>query len=190
MNEQEPGDEDVESEGYILTGRDWLVVHAAIDLLMKVLRSPATGPRQCAAVAKVLCVLKRLPHLSPEASACVGVVGPRRWFGPHEIYHFWEVEVDGHEIRVDSSGHFYRKSTGGDTFTSMMWRAVPGFECNLDDYLAELSIVDDAMPFPEEVTRIDFAADRYDIDVTEAGETVRDGPSQDEGDDDEDLDHG
>ena len=42
---EEPTDND---EAYTLNGQDWLIVHAAMDLLTKVLRSSETGPRQCA----------------------------------------------------------------------------------------------------------------------------------------------
>jgi hypothetical protein len=66
-----------------------------------------------------------------------------------------------------SGGHHYYPSTGGDSFTTMHWRAVPEERAELDDYLAHLSIVPDAQSFAEATKTIGFASGGYRIEITD-----------------------
>ena len=158
-------------EQYILSYRDWDIVNAAKILLWKIARCTFIIPKQLEAVAVVLNIIERLPEVSEHVDASVDLVGPRRWFGEHEIFHYWTIRIEDNLITISASGHFYRKSTGGDSFTSLQWNAVPGYDSDFGDYLHTLQLVDDAMPFPEEVSRIDLTDRGYKISVELNGET-------------------
>ena len=152
---------------YGWSNRDQSVVATAIQLLGKILRAPFTTPAQMASVAKLLHVLHRLPQRSVNMTLSIDLCGPRRRFGEHEIYHFWQMNVVDDEIEISSGGHFYRESTGGDTFTCMQWNAAPGFEPDYGDYLSGLQIVDDAQPYDQEVAALDLAQPGYKLDVSD-----------------------
>ena len=141
---------------YCLTGRDRAVVATAIQLLEMILRAPFITPAETVSVAKVLHVLKRLPERSAEITVSISLSGPERVFGEHRIYHFWQVNIVDDQIEISSGGHFYRKSTGGDSFTCLQWNAEPGLEADYGDYLAQHKIVDDAQPFDQEIDALDL----------------------------------
>lgn len=150
---------------YLLTSRDQKVVSAAIMLLEKICKSSLVSPPKIKAISKALNMLKSLPSKTQDINVSISLVGPRRWFGGHEIYHWWDVKVEDQFIHISSGGHFYRESTGGDTFSCMDWNAEPGINPNYNDYLSSLRIVDDAKPFENEVESIDLASGVYQLTV-------------------------
>jgi hypothetical protein len=169
MNEDdwsESVDEPETSETYLLRGRDRSVVAAAIQLLEKVVRASFTRPAELVSVAKALHLLKRLPQVTDgEVALRVSLNGPRRWFGEREIWHWWNVEINSLLIEIYSGGHFYRQSTGGDSFTCFQWDAEPGEEPNYANYLDQLHMVDDARPFHLEVAALDLGEPGFSLEV-------------------------
>lgn len=169
MNEDdsnEPEDEPETLGCYFLRGRDRRIVTASIKLLQKIISAPFTRPAELVSVAKALHLLKLLPRITEAGVTLrINLSGPRRWFGEHEIWHWWTVELDGHFIQVYSGGHFYRESTGGDSFTCFQWSAEPGEEPDYSDYLEQLQIVDDAQPFQLEVAAMDLTEPGFKLEV-------------------------
>lgn len=181
MNNQGQFEDD---ESYVFSRDDYGIIAATKALLWKAVRSNLVNPRQLVVIAKALQVFEALPAVAGDFDFQVHITGPRRLFGPHEIYHWWHVEMESGSLAVTSNGHFYRSSTGGDTFTSMIWRASPGFAAEYNDYRENITIVDDAQPFNLEVQDIDFSQGGYSLTVFENGEELCDS-SDDEGDDDD-----
>jgi hypothetical protein len=177
-------DEDIEDEQYEIGPADRAVVKAAIQLLEKILHAPLATPAKGVSVSKILHVLKRLPNPGSEMTVSVSLTGPRRLFHSqgeeHEVYHWWDVEIEGRMISICSAGHFYRKSTGGDTFISMRWTAAPGYQTDHGDYLHQLSIVADAQPFDLEVAHIDLSNPGYSLEVRDDDNTLLEEISDDE----------
>ena len=169
---------------YILSAQDRSIVSTARDLLWKIVYASIARPHQLVGVAKALHVLSRLPQTTPKITVSVSLVGPRRWFGEHEIYHWWDVGITPHEISISAAGHFHTESSGGDTFTSMQWAAQPGAESDFSDYLLDLSIVDDAQPFESEINKLDLTAEAYSLEVTDESTDI----AGDEGINDEEDD--
>ncbi len=180
MNSDEDSFE--QEEQYVLSQDDDTIVAATQALLWKTARSTLVNPRQLEAIARVLQVFEALPAIAGDIQIEVQVTGPRRVYGTHEIYHWWNIEIGDGDLVVTSQGHFYRPETGGDTFTSMVWRASPGFASEYRDLLTSIAIVDDAQPFDGEVEAINFSEGGYSLEVTKDGEDV--------GGDDEDDDEG
>jgi len=154
-------------DNYCLNSRDQTVVTTAIQLLEKILHADFVTPAEIVSVAKVLHVLKRLPQRSTELTVAISLSGPTRQFGEHRIYHFWQVNVFDSEVEISSGGHFYRKSTGGDTFTCMNWSGQPGVEADYGDFLAQHKIVDDAQPYDQEIAAVDLTQAGYTLSVTD-----------------------
>lgn len=169
MNEKDWTELPEESESaapYIFSGRDKIIINAAIQLLSKITRAPFTRPAELATVAKALHVLGRFPSTAPaQISISIDLTGPTRRFGEHEIWHSWSVGIDGQSIELASGGHFYRKSTGGDSFTCFQWSACPGGKAVFLNYLDQLQIVDDARPFPEEIASLDLTEGGFSLTV-------------------------
>lgn len=170
LEEQESDEQELEVGLYELYGLDWTVVKTAIQLLEKILCAPFINPAEIVSVSKVLHVLKRLPERSGGIEVEVCLTGPRQWFNnrveAHEVYHWWTVAVESSGlITIRSDGHFYRKSTGGDTFTSTRWSAFPRNAAVYEDFLSQLSVVDDARPFDLEVKLIDLSNPGYSITI-------------------------
>jgi hypothetical protein len=159
-------------ERYELGPVDQSILAAGKELLWKIARSPLVGPVELEVVANAMKILDRMPEVSPDADILIQLSGPRRWFGEHETWHWWEIRFQGQAVRLGSGGHFYRKSTGGDSFTSMQWSAYPGYEAEHIDYLEHLKIVDDAQPFDAEVAQINLQDAGYTLTVTRDGEQV------------------
>lgn len=187
MRRKSAGDDDT----YELSSEDGSIVSSAIQLLNKIARSVLAEPAQKVSIYKVLHILTRLPNRSSELNVEISLVGPRRWFDhgeKHEIYHWWTVQIEDNEISISSGGHFYRKSTGGDSFTSMSWSAMPGYAAEYSDYSYSLGIVDDAMPFEDEVENIDLSIPGYSLDITDYDNILLEDEEpepEDDGDDDE-----
>ena len=99
-------------ELYELDDRDLSIAFAAKNLLWKLVRSPSISPEQVEAVAKILRVFDKIPNTSDQFDAIIELSGPRRWYGEHEIWHYWHISIDQQALEVSSGGHFYRQSTG------------------------------------------------------------------------------
>jgi len=153
------------NEAYILTNPDKNILCSAKELLWKMVRSKLFSIAQLEQVTKVLKILERMPEISEELNVSISLVGPHRSFGEHEIVHWWEIKVEGQLISVESGGHFYRNSTGGDSFTCMSWSAYPGENTEFENYLNTLHIVDDVMPFEPEVRQIDLSDSGYSVTI-------------------------
>jgi hypothetical protein len=151
---------------YYLSVSDRVIVDAAIQLLDKIAHAAFTRPAQLVSVAKALYVLSKIPQVTQaEVTVHISLNGPRRWFGEHEIWHWWTVEIDSRFIEIGANGHFYRESTGGDSFTSLIWSAWPGEHATCLDYLDKLWMVDDAQPFPEEIASLDLTEPGFSLEV-------------------------
>lgn len=134
------------AEDYSLTLRDLSIVASAKALLWKVVRAGKVQDVELKTTMEILYVLDRLPESSAPLHARLDVRGPTRVYGDHRIRHAWSVEIEGHRVEISSGGSFYRDSTGSDSFSCMNLDAAPGYPAVLDDYLAHLGLVDDAMP--------------------------------------------
>jgi hypothetical protein len=152
-------------EQYILNDRDRQLVASAIVLLQKISHAPSVKPSQLVSVGKALHVLTILPDTTEDITLTMDLSGPRRWYGDHEIWHYWQVSIEPNYIEISSGGCFYRQSTGSDTFTCMQWSAQPGLRAEYNDYLNSLWMVDDAQPFEPEVKQIDLSQPGYAIEV-------------------------
>ncbi len=157
---------------YILKDRDKSILCAARQLLSKIMDDEIADDEQLMVMFDVFNVLDQIPNCSPGSEVLVELCGPRRWYGEHEIWHWWNIQISDQCIEISSGGHFYRQSTGGDSFTCMRWMAQPGYETEFEDYLPNLRIVDDAQPFEDEVACIDFHEPGYTLTVTVDGEVV------------------
>jgi hypothetical protein len=156
------------NERYKLGAKDEETLEAAASLLKKVASAGTTRPAQLVSVAKVLHVLSVLPRVTPEVTAFVSVSSPRRKFGDIETYHWWTVEVEeGRRLRIWSGGHYYQRSTGGDTFTTMSWRANTEEPAEMDDYREALWMVPGVPSFSEGVESIDLASEGYSIEIVD-----------------------
>jgi hypothetical protein len=69
---------------------------------------------------------------------------------------------------MSSGGSFYRRSTGSDSFTTMMWSVSPGHESGLREYYSENHIVPDLCTFEDGIRGVDFSQRGYLIDVTDS----------------------
>jgi hypothetical protein len=136
-------------------------------LLRKVAASPQLRPAELVSVAKILHVLSMLPKVTPDLQVAISVVGPRRKFDEIETWHYWEIAIEEEELSISSGGHYHHPSTGGDTFTTMSWRAVPGSPATCDDYRENLWMVPDVQSFSDGVADIDLKSGKYRIEVTD-----------------------
>jgi len=153
------------SELYRFNGADEDILLAAVLLLRKLAGSRTIQPAQLVTVAKLQHILSVLPRVTTGVTASVSVCCPRRKFGDIETYHWWGFEVEGEQLRISCGGHFYRPSTGGDTFTTMMWGAIPDEPTAMNDYRESLRIVPDVRSFPDGIASIEFAAGGYTVEI-------------------------
>jgi hypothetical protein len=172
------------SERYQFGAKDHDLLSAAEALLRKVLVAESTRPAELVSVAKLQLVLSRLPRVTSGMDVKVSVASPRRNCGEIETFHWWEVAVEGERLSISSGGHFYRPSTGGDSFSTMSWVAIPEVPTELDDHRESLWMVPDAQSFPDGVAGINFEAGGYTVEVTD-----EDNPrlEDDDSDDEEDV---
>lgn len=171
MSSSESEDDNTE-ETYQLCERDRQIVAVTRHLLWEIVRWNQIQANQLEVVAKILQVLDRLPAVSDELFTSVLLKGPQRHFGDHKICHWWNVEVEDHDLAVSSGGYFHRPSTGGDSFTCMTWSATPGYETGYSDYLNTLQIVDDAQPFDAEVMQLALGEPGYFLEISADGEEI------------------
>jgi hypothetical protein len=106
---------------------------------------------------------------SQQLHTCVSlsVIGPRHNFGEIETWHYWDIGIESKEISISSGGHYYDPRTGGDSFITMQWRAVPEEPAELDDYREHLGIVPDVQSFPDAARDIDFDSGEYKIEIND-----------------------
>lgn len=178
-------EEDTDALEYGLGPSDRVIVDHAFLLLEKLLRAPFVTPAEISTLAKLLHVLKRMPRTSKEMVLRVDLAGPHRSIDSsgeaHVIGHYWAIEIEGDVVSVTSGGSFSRPSTGSDSFTSMQWRACPGEDPELSDYLPHiLGIVDDAMPFNKEVELLDLSQPGFWIEVRDEENELLDEDGSDE----------
>ena len=157
---------------YIFSSEDYNIVSVTKELLWKIARSEMLSARQLEVIARALHVFEVLPSVIPDFEIQIQIVGPRRTFGTHEIYHWWNIGIEDCNVVVTSGGHFYRPATGGDAFSSMEWSASPEFATEYHDYLDSIAIVDDAQPFKSEIQSIDFSKPGYSLEVFENNEEI------------------
>jgi hypothetical protein len=159
-------DEDNESLP-VFSSQDTSVVQAAILLLRKAVKYGPSTPAEGLSIGKAIYALERLPKLTDDMTLTIDISGPRRMFGDNEIRHSWQVEVLPGEVHISSGGYFYRKSTGGDSFTIMQWNCFEGGEPELNDYLDQHQLVDDAQRFEPEVDGLNLAEPGHTVIVTD-----------------------
>ena len=159
-------------EHYKFDGRDRALLRAAAVLLKKVANAETLRPAELVSVAKLQHVLSVLPRVTPDLEVTVSVVAPRRKFGEIETWHYWDIGIEGEQITIASGGHFDQPSTGGDSFTTMNWTAVPEEPAELEDYRETLWMVPDVQSFPEAVAGIEFSSGAYRIEITDSENTL------------------
>ncbi|MEO8596702.1 MAG: hypothetical protein ABI759_25510 [Candidatus Solibacter sp.] len=154
-------------EGYQFDAEDQALLLAAGNLLQKVAAADTTSSAEMVSVAKLQEALAMLPDVAPEIEVSVSVSSPRRHFGEIETWHWWDVAVEGERVSISSGGHFDQPSTGGDTFSTMRWEAIPEEPAELEDHRESLWMVPDVLSFPDGVASIDFAAGGYTVEVSD-----------------------
>jgi hypothetical protein len=152
-------------EAYNFDGRDRALLTAAASLLTKVATAKITRPAELVSVAKLQHVLWRLPRVTRGINVVIRVNGPRRKFGQIETSHSWDVEVENGLLSISSGGYFFQPSTGGDSFITIEWVAVPGKPVTFNDYRERLVIVPDVRSFPDAVEIIDFASGAFAVEI-------------------------
>lgn len=172
-------------ERYDLSAQDRHLLKAAAILLKKVAAVETLRPAELVSVAKLLHVLSVVPRVTPDLAVAVQVTGPRREFGEIETWHYWQVEVEGELLSISSGGHFYQPSTGGDSFTTMTWAAVPDSPTDFDDYRGTLQMVPDVQSFQDGVAGIHFISGEYEIEITDSDNALLDAEEETSADADE-----
>lgn len=167
-------EEDNLREKYIFNSVDRKLIAAAKLLLRKAAAWAELPPAQLITIAKLLHMLSRLPHVDPNLDAQISVSSPRKSFGEIKTFHWWDVIAENGILRLTSGGHFYQPSTGGDTFTSMIWEAHPGEETELQDFSENNSIVPDLQTYRDGVASVNFAGQGYSITVTDSDNSALD----------------
>lgn len=163
------------STAYIFDDTDREMIKLGMHLLAKIWQSELLAENEKSIVASIGSLLNDMPDCVHDYfNASLTLTGPRRNFGENEIYHYWTIESQDGVIQINSGGHFYRKSTGGDSFTSFIWRASPGSTTDCRDFSSELRIVDDAQPFGTEVLEIDLTEPGYSLRVDLEDESLDD----------------
>ena len=112
-------------ECYRFNSRDQDLIDAAAVLLKEIIAFGKLCPAQLVSVAKVQHVLSRLPRVTLDLGVTISVIAPRNNFDEVETWHYWDVAIDGKQLSISSGGHYYHPSTGGDSFTTMNWIAMP-----------------------------------------------------------------
>jgi hypothetical protein len=156
------------SECYQFDADDDALLRAAVTLLKKVASSETTKPAQLVSIAKLQHVLSVLPRVTSGVNVSVSVACPRHMFGEIKTFHWWGVAVEDCRLSISSGGHFYDPRTGGDTFTTMNWGAIPEEPTELADYRELLWMVPDVRSFPEGVASIDLSSGGYALEVTDS----------------------
>lgn len=173
---------------YEFSQHDNVIIAATYQFIDKLTKSNTLNPAQRVSVAKMQFVLSRMPRVTEDLNLSIQVTGPRRMFGEIETYHWWTIAIEGPQIAVTGSGHFYRRSTGGDSFSTFRWAAVPGWPSEYIDQLESLTIVPDVAPFYVIADRIDFTKEKYKVEVTDSENVFLGEDYEDEDEDEGDAD--
>lgn len=110
-------------------------------VLLAAFQLPRTSWAKRASIASLLHVLERMPRPSSVGHVRVEFVGPKVSYGEVRIYFHFTVEIEDEVLRCQLGGHFYRPSTGGDSFTVFFWQAAPGGYAELSDFRSSLGVV-------------------------------------------------
>lgn len=172
---------------YEFSQHDHVIVKAAKELIDKLTISNLLSPAQRVSVAKMQFALSRLPSITKDFDLRVEITGPRRSFDDIETFHWWTLIIEGEQIEVTGGGHFYRPSTGGDSFSTFHWEIVTGEPSEFIDNLIQLAIVPDAVPFDVAVNRIDFTKAKYSVEVTDSENELLDEDNDDLNSDSESI---
>lgn len=168
------------SERYQFTPRDAELLWSANLLLRKIITSGMIRPAQMVTLAKLQHVLSALPRVAEDLTASVSVSCPRHKFGDVETFHWWDFGIEDGRLSIASGGHFYDPKTGGDTFSTMDWVAVPEEPTELNDYRDTLWMVPDVQSYSEGVEGIDLPAEGYTIQVLDDDNQLLDDRDNDE----------
>lgn len=172
-------------ERYLLDETDRELVKRAGELLRRVSASGLASPAQLVTVAKALHALSRMPQAASVGDISLSVISPRRHYMDIEVYFWWDIAFEGDLITIKSGGHFYRPSTGGDTFRSMTWQAYPGEPAELSNFHEHLTIVPGLRSF---LTDIPTAEELVKFELSVEDESNELLEEEDEQDDDEEDD--
>jgi hypothetical protein len=129
-------------------------------------------PAQMVTLSKLQHVLTILPRVAANVTASVSVCCPRHKFENIETYHWWDFGIENGRLFITSGGHFHHPNTGGDTFTTMDWAAVPEELPELSDYRESLWMVPDVQSYSEGVESIDCSSDGYSIEIIDSDNTL------------------
>lgn len=178
---------------YVLGDADRAVIDRAATVLKRVAAAGPASPAQLVTVGKVLHALSRMPQVSNVGDMSLSVISPRRQYGDIEVYFWWDIAFEENLVTIKSGGHFYRSSTGGDTFQSMVWQAYPGEPAELSDYHAHLAIVPGLrsfltdIPTTEELSGFELSVEDENNELLEEeDEDEEDEADEDEGDAEQD----
>lgn len=118
---------------------------AFLNLIARILdtamQEPSYSWAERTSVARMLHVLSRLPYGSTVEHLELGFVGPRVRYEDAEIYFYLDVGTQDDVLMMRFGGHFYRPSTGGDSFTVFHWTAAPGEPAALSDFRSMLGVL-------------------------------------------------
>ncbi len=126
---------------YELSGGDFEMVGAVTRILEAAMREPGVSWAQKASIAAMLHLLTRLPAVSSVEDMELQFTGARKRFSDAEIYFYLSVETQDDSLAIRFGGHFYRLSSGGDSFTVFRWSASPGDESELCDFTEVLGVL-------------------------------------------------
>ncbi len=156
---------------HILSNHDYEILKAAKELLRKIKNSDLLDSSEKKNILHdIEEALQVLPSLFKRQWTQLTLTGPKRTFGDHVIKHYWEFTLhDDGCFDITSGGYFSSSSNGGDSFSSMMWEAVPGKEPVFTDFLPRIKMVDDADTFENEIKQIDLNIELYRLDVESTG---------------------
>ena len=163
-------DDDVSDDRYAFNAEQDSIVSSVRQLLSKIAASALVDtPSKTIVIGKLFKVFQSLPKVTQDEDLSLSLVSPRRNYGEHEICHCWEIRLSEEgELRVSSTGDFWRPRSGHDSFTSMTWEVSPGCEPILEDYHHTLSLCDDADTFENEVMAMDLDAGGYKLSVEDS----------------------
>lgn len=187
--------------GYLLDDADRALVDRAATLLKRVAATDLVSPAQLVSVGKALHALSRMPQVSHVGDLSLSVISPRRRYDDIEVYFWWDVAFEDSLVTIKSGGHFYRPSTGGDTFRSMTWQAYPGEPAELSNFHEHLAIVPGLrsfltdIPTTEELPEFKLSVEdesnqllEEECQPDESDEAAEEAEEAEEGDSDEDAD--
>jgi hypothetical protein len=153
------------SERYKIQLRDAELLSSASVLLRKIAESGTIRPAQMITVAKLQHILAVLPHVTQNVTASASVCCPRHTFADIETFHWWDFGSEDGRLRISSGGHFHDPRTGGDTFATVIWEAIPEEPIELNDYRESLWMVPDVQSYSDGVESIDLAAGGYTVEI-------------------------